>query len=120
MQTITIAGRIGANAEVKEFDDNAAISFSVAVREKTTKGEAVTTWYSATIWRKKDAAQAAKYLTKGTAVTLSGKPKVQAWLHEGKPQGRIHINVDSFTLQGSPMSAPAAGGETPESDEQNF
>jgi single-strand DNA-binding protein len=109
MQTITIAGRIGADAEVRRFEDNVAISFSVGVKDKE-KGEAVTIWYSVTLWRKKDNVKLADFLKKGTAITIIGKPKVHVWLDTktGVPQSRIHITVDNLALQGAPMGAMSA------------
>ncbi|MDR1226571.1 MAG: single-stranded DNA-binding protein [Prevotellaceae bacterium] len=121
MQLITIAGRLGSDAEAKEFDESMALTFSVAVVEKSSKGNKETTWYNATIWRKKDSsgAKLADYLKKGTAITISGKPKAQAWLSvaSGSAVGRTHITVDNFTLQGSPVNTPAIADKPADSED---
>jgi len=106
MQTITITGHLGNDAEVKDFDGNVAISFSVAASDTTSSGEKVTTWYNCTIWRKKDKAKIAEYLKKGTAITLMGKPKLQTWTsNKDNACGRIHITVIDLALQGSQQNA---------------
>ena len=108
MQTITITGHLGNDAEVRGFNDDVAIGFSIAASETKSAGQKVTTWYNCTVWRKKDKAKIAEYLKKGIAVTVTGKPKLQTWVsNDGKANGRIHITVHDLALQSS-LSSTAA------------
>jgi single-strand DNA-binding protein len=105
MNKIIIAGRIGTDAETKEVGERLAINFPVAVSE-SSGNEKKTTWYKATIWRKKDKGDIAGYLKKGTCITVMGRPKAEAWLNkEGQAEGSIRIDVDDVELQGKPSSS---------------
>jgi len=102
METICIAGRLGEDAKVKQFENNnAVINFAVAVNG-IDKGERVSIWYGCSLWRKTDKTSIAEHLKKGTAVALSGRPSVEIWTDkQGLACGRIHVDVDNITLQGN-------------------
>jgi hypothetical protein len=79
MEIIAIAGRLGEDAKVKEFEENVVLNFSVAV-SGVSKGAKATSWYSCALWRKKGKAGLADFLKKGQPVSLSGRPRVEVWL----------------------------------------
>ena len=104
MQRIELIGHIGQDAEVKDFNDNQVINFSVAVTESYTnkQGEKIsnTTWYECAKWGNNTSV--AQYLKKGTQVFVSGKPQSRAWQKEdGTLVSNLGVNVFNLTLLGS-------------------
>lgn len=98
MQTITIAGRIGRDAELRATrNDDQVCNFSVAVETRQGR-EKVTTWWRVSIWGKR-AEVLNPYLTKGSAVTVVGAFELNEY--EGKPQ--LNVRASEVTLQGSPQ-----------------
>lgn len=116
MQQITIAGRIGKDAMVRQTrDGNSVAGFSVAV--DTRRGqERVTTWFDCSLWGRRGEALA-QYLTKGTSVAVSGELGTRE--HEGRTY--LQVRADQVTLLGgrgggggddshSPQPGPQSGG----------
>jgi single-strand DNA-binding protein len=104
MQRIELIGHIGQDAEVKDFNDNQVINFSVAVTESYTnkQGEKIsnTTWYECAKWGNNTSV--AQYLKKGTKVFVSGKPQSRAQQKEnGTLVSNLGVNVFNLTLLGS-------------------
>lgn len=95
MQTITIAGKLGRDAELRRTQsDDAVCGFTVAVdvrqgREKTTN------WWRVSLWGKRGEALA-PYLLKGASVTVIGEFSLGDY--EGKPQ--FNIRASEIALQG--------------------
>jgi single-strand DNA-binding protein len=70
MINLTITGNIGADATIKQLDNNTVCNFAVAC--KTMKGkDAVITWIDCAIWGKRGESLV-NYLTKGSSVTVLG------------------------------------------------
>lgn len=105
MQEIQIIGRIGKDAEVKDFNNNQVINFSVAVSEKYTNkqtGEITnnTTWFECAKWGNNTSV--AQYIKKGGQIFVKGKINNRAWLDQnGTPQVTNGINVFEIELLGS-------------------
>ena len=98
-----IAGRLGRDAELKKTkNDTSVCSFSVAC-EIGWGDSRKTEWVKATIFGKR-AEGLHPYLRKGTAVTVSGEAKANAWTKDGEERAEIQVIVDSLTLQGKPVS----------------
>lgn len=113
MNTGTFAGFLGRDAELKTVGQSQVANFSVAV--STFKGgEKSTLWVSAALWGER-AAKLAPYLTKGSAVTISGDVDVRAYsAKDGAAKAEIVCNVQRVTLQGS----RGEGAEQPRQQEQ--
>lgn len=95
MEQMTIAGRIGRDAEVRTTQGGDSVcGFSVAVDKKTRDGK-TTNWYRVSLWGKRGDALA-QYLTKGSSVTVSGEFSLSEY--EGKPQ--LNIRANEIALQG--------------------
>lgn len=96
MQTITIAGRLGRDAELRTTNGGDAVcGFTVAVH--TSQGrEKVTNWWRVSLWGKRGEALA-QYLTKGAQVTVVGEFSLSEY--EGKPQ--LNVRASEIALQGS-------------------
>lgn len=94
MKSITIAGRIGGDATVRNTDSSDVVSFNVAVDDGF--GDKKTTlWFSCSMWGKRGVS-VAPHLRKGTAVTVSGDLSTRE--HEGKTY--LQIRANDLTLQG--------------------
>ena len=105
MQEIQIIGRIGKDAEVKDFGNSQVINFSVAVSEKYTNkqtGEVTTntTWFECAKWGNNTSI--AQYIKKGGQIFVEGKINNRAWVDQsGTPQVTNGINVFEIELLGS-------------------
>lgn len=134
MQEIQIIGRIGKDAEVKDFNNNQVINFSVAVSEKFTNkqtGEITTNtlWFECAKWGNNTSV--AQYIKKGGQIFVKGKINNRAWLDQnGTPQVTNGINVFEIELLGSkddnqaPLStqqrSPSTAPIIPPVNEQQF
>lgn len=133
MQEIQIIGRIGKDAEVKDFNNNQVINFSVAVSEKYTNkqtGEITnnTTWFECAKWGNNTSV--AQYIKKGGQIFVKGKINNRAWLDQnGTPQVTNGINVFEIELLGSKddstpqpqgQRSPSTAPTIPPVNEQQF
>ena len=99
MNILTIAGRIGKDAEVRATKGDPVCGFDVAV-ESRVKGEKVTTWFRCALWGERGE-KLAQYLTKGSAVAVSGEVSAEVYQpRQGDPVAQIRIRVREVTLLG--------------------
>lgn len=95
MQSITIAGRIGRDAELRNTQNGDAVcGFTVAVDTRQGRDK-VTNWWRVSLWGKRGEALA-QYLTKGASVTVQGEFSLGEY--DGKPQ--LNIRANEIALQG--------------------
>lgn len=94
MQTITIAGRVGRNAETRPAGNDNVTSFTVAVDQRNGRDK-TTNWWRVSIWGKRGDALA-QYITKGSPITVSGEFSLTEY--EGKPQ--LNVRANEVALQG--------------------
>lgn len=99
MNTGTFAGYLGRDADLKTVGQNTVANFSVAVA--TGWGDKKSTlWVSCAIWGER-AQKLAQYLTKGSAVSVSGDIDVRAYKSkDGEARAEMTCNVQRITLQG--------------------
>lgn len=93
MQTITIDGNLGKDAELKSTqggDD--VLSFSVAVKQGWGDKES-SNWFRVSLWGKRSR-KLADHLRKGTKVVVQGELTIGEY--NGKPQFDIRANEISF------------------------
>ena len=105
----TFAGYLGRNADLRQGDTPAksVANFSVAVNVGFGEKKR-TLWIGCAIWGER-AEKLAQYLTKGSAVTVSGDVDLRQYEKKDKTSGaEITCNVQRITLQG--------GGERAERD----
>ena len=100
MLALTIAGRIGKDAETRTLQsgDTTVTGFSVAVDDRSGK-EKQTLWFDVSIWGKRGAALE-QYLTKGTSLTVSGS----LGRREHDVRTYLTLRADNVTLQGGGRS----------------
>lgn len=103
MISAVVAGNLGSDAELKiTTGGQAVLSFSVASSLKA-KGEESTTWVRCSLWGKRGEALS-QYLTKGSAVCVSGGLATRE--HNGKTY--VEMRVDDVKLMGGNKGAPGA------------
>ena len=120
MENLIIAGTVGKDAVLRRTGNNdAVLGFSVAVDQGKDKNgnKRDTKWYDASIWGKR-AESLQSYITKGTKLTLQGRPTARE--HEGKVYMGIVVNELAFQggsqqrqqddNQGSGYQEPPGGG----------
>jgi len=124
MQNITIAGRIGRDAELRRTQGGDAVcGFTVAVDYRDGR-EKATNWWRVSLWGKR-AEALAQYLLKGVSVTVSGEFSLGDY--DGKPQ--LNIRASEIALQGGrgeqrkpdgSQGAPSGGGFAGDLDEDRI
>lgn len=121
MQILMIAGTVGRDAELRRTQGgDAVLGFSVAVDNgKDANGnKRDATWYDCSIWGKR-AESLQSHITKGTKLTLTGRPTCRA--HDGKAYLGLSVNELAFQGGGqqqgtgyrehdAPQSGYGAGG----------
>lgn len=99
MNNLTIAGRIGKDAAVRQAGEYAVCNFDVAV-ESRVKGEKVTTWFRCALWGDRGE-KLAQYLTKGSAVAVSGEVSAKVYQpQQGEARAELMLRVNQVTLLG--------------------
>lgn len=99
MKNLTIAGRLTKDAETRDAGGSRVTGFSVAVDNWDGKTKS-TLFFDASWWGGKGE-KMAQYLTKATAVTVSGDLGTRE--HNGKTY--LTIRVGDVTLQGGKPAA---------------
>jgi len=113
MNLLTIAGRLGRDAEHKTLPSGKeVINFPVAV--DIGRGEnKQTLWVDCALWGER-AAKLQPYLVKGKSVTLAGDFNVRAYLKkDGQPAATITCDVQRLTLQGGSQAEQTAAPAIP-------
>ena len=113
MQLLIIAGTIGRDAEIRHTQNGDAVAgFSVAVDNGKDKNgnKRDATWFDCSLWGKRGESLG-PYLTKGTRVSITGRPSARE--HNGKVY--LQCNVNELTLLGGgqdrkPDTPPAGDG----------
>ena len=105
MNSITIAGQLGRDAELRYLPNGDPVaSFSVADSEGQNKP---TIWWRCSLFGKRGESLA-KYLTKGQAVTVVGKITEREYEKDGATMKAMDVRVQDVALQGGRReSAPA-------------
>ena len=113
MQILTIAGNVGKDAKLnRPGSGDPVLNFSIAVdngKDRDGKSRPAT-WFDCALWGKR-AESLERYITKGTKLTVSGRPSARA--HEGKAY--LGITVNELTFQGSSQNS-GDGDRSPSRD----
>jgi single-strand DNA-binding protein len=97
MNSITIAGTLGRDAEVRYLANGDAVaSFSVADSHGREKA---TIWWNCSLFGKR-AESLAQYLVKGQAVTVSGSVTEREYQKDGVTKKAQDVRVNDIALQG--------------------
>ena len=101
INSVTIAGNLGKDAELKSSQSGTAIlRFGVAVNERRKDQSGnwsdYTNWIGCVMFGKR-AQSVAQYLTKGTKVTIQGKLHYSSWQgNDGKTHSKLEVMVDEL------------------------
>ena len=103
MNSITLAGGLGRDAEVKYLNNGDPIcNFSVADSQGRDKP---TIWWNCTLYGKR-AEALSQYLTKGQSVTVVGTVTEREWQDkEGAKRKSMDVRVSEIALQGGRKDA---------------
>lgn len=106
MNSITVAGNLGRDAEVRFLQNGDPVAgFSVADSQGKDKP---TIWWSCSIFGKR-AEALAPYLTKGQQVTVIGSVSERKWTDkDGNERTSMEIRVSEIALQGGRQQQEAA------------
>jgi len=108
MKSITIAGRLTRDAEVRSLNTGDKVTgFSVAVDDRSGR-EKTTLFFDASIWGQRGE-KLAQYLTKGSSVCVSGDLGKRE--HDGKTY--LTIRVENVTLQGGKPAGEGGSSSGP-------
>ena len=103
MSVITLLGHLGRDAELKAVGDSQVCEWSMAVTAKSRRGES-TAWYRCALWGARGE-KLAQYLTKGTAVVVSGQLVPREYQgKEGDTRMSLDVRVDQFSFAGGGKS----------------
>lgn len=108
MNTITLIGYVGKDAEFRQFNDGGCIAqFSLATTERGYKlqnGTEVpdhTDWHTVVV-RNKLAEVARDYVRKGTRMAVIGKVRYRDYEHQGQKRWVTEIWASGFEMLGGP------------------
>ena len=110
METLIISGNVGPRVELRRTQNgDPVLNFSVAVDQgKDTQGnKRDAKWFECALWGKR-AEALERYITKGSKVTVSGRPTARE--HNGKAY--LGCNVQEITLMGGGERREEAGGHS--------
>ena len=103
MNTATIIGRAGQDAEIKYFESGKVkTTFSLAVNrfDSKTKTE-IPDWFNIEVWDKQ-AEFAGEYVKKGREVAVDGRISISKWTDQtGEERERFLIVANQIRLLGS-------------------
>lgn len=109
MNSITIAGQLGRDAELRNLPDGTPVCvFSVADSQGRDKP---TIWWRAQLFGKR-AESLHQYLTNGQSVTITGNVTEREWKDkDGTPKKSMDVRVQDVALQGGRRDADTRAAE---------
>lgn len=116
MNSITLAGVIGKDAELKSLSNGDMVcKFSVADSQGKEKP---TIWWNCSLFGKR-AESLSQYILKGLKVTIIGSVSERSWMDaSGVEKKSMEVRVGEIALQGSnPSQAPLQKLVTPKTAE---
>jgi len=114
---IILVGNLGRDPELRYTPQGSAVcnlSIATSEKRKDKAGEfqEITTWFRVTLWEKK-AEAASKYLTKGSAVYIEGRLRIEEWTdRDGKNRYTLEVNGTDMQFLGSGGSRDEFSGDS--------
>lgn len=108
---VVLTGNLVRDAELKEAGSAKFLVFSIAVNEKTKKGdnwEDYANYFDVSLFGKRGEALF-QYMKKGTRVAVEGSLHQDRWEKDGKKQNRIVVRADNLELIGGKKSESGSG-----------
>lgn len=103
MNTVTVVGRAGQDAEIRYFESGKVkTTFSLAVNRWDSKSkENVTDWFNIEVWDK-PAEVAGEFVKKGREVAVDGRISISKWNDQsGEERERFLVVANEIRLLGS-------------------
>ena len=103
MNTATVIGRAGQDAEIRYFESGKVkTTFSLAVNRWDSKTkDNVTDWFNIEVWDKQ-AEFAGEYVKKGREVAVDGRISISKWTDQtGEEKERFLVVTNDIRLLGS-------------------
>ena len=103
MNTATVIGRAGKDAEIKYYESGKVrTTFSLAVNRWDSKTkDNVTDWFNIEVWDKQ-AEFAGEYVKKGREVAVDGRISISKWTDQtGEEKERFLVVASDIRLLGS-------------------
>ena len=99
MNSISLSGNLGRDAEVKNFNENYLIKFSIAHNYRQNEEEK-TLWLNCELWRqgKSNTEKAASVLKKGRKIGVVGQLLDDSYEKDGQKIKAVKIKADRFYL----------------------
>ena len=110
MIAAVVSGNLGKDAELKNVDGTAVVSFSVASR-RYANGAEQTDWVSVSFWGKR-AEAVSKFLTKGKSVACRGNVWVREYTHNNEKRYSLECRADDVELLGGNGGAKEESSST--------
>lgn len=110
MKTITIAGNVGKDAEIRRTQDGTPVaSWSVAVEDRAGK-EKSTMWFDVSLWGVRGE-RLAQHITKGTKIVVTGDLGTREY--NGKTYHTVRADNVTMLGGGGPKYEDVASGDQP-------
>ena len=114
MNVFSFTGNLGRDAEAKNANGHALLSFAVPVKAGFGQNEQ-TNWIDCTLWGKQAEGQLINYLVKGQRVSVSGELGSREYqANEGTMRTVLTCRVQHIGLEG----APSNGGQQQQQQRQ--
>jgi single-strand DNA-binding protein len=105
MNSLTIAGVLGKDPELKQVGQDQVLSFTVADSQGKEKP---TLWWNCQLWGKR-ATTLQQYMAKGQKVTVSGNVQMREYTDkDGNKKTAMDVRVNDVALQGGEQALKAA------------
>lgn len=120
MENLTIAGRVGQDATIKDFNGNQYTAFSIAVDNSYKKQDGTkveqTNWYNCL----KTGTGIAPHIKKGQFLVVSGRPKPKLFRDQnGQTQISLNMMAEHVTLGPNPNPTSGQAYSSPSSPQAN-
>jgi len=122
---IIVVGNLGRDPELRYTPQgNAVCDFSMATnekrRDKAGEMQSVVTWFKITLWGKQ-AENASKYLTKGSAVYIEGRLRIEEWTdRDGNNRHSLEVNATDMQFLSSNRNDESNQDTVESNSENNF
>lgn len=118
---VILMGNITRDIELKYIQSGTAVTelgLAVNDRRKTSSGEWVdeTTFVDVTLWGR-TAEVASEYLSKGSAVLVEGRLKLDQWETDGQKRSKLRVVADKMQMLGGKGSGGGGSHENRSDDE---
>lgn len=103
MNKVMLLGHVGGNAELKEFDDNSVMNFSLATnrkwKDKAGKPQESTEWHKVAMWGER-AEKLAQYITKGKMLLVEGEIRTRTYEKDDETKYFVEIVANNIEFAG--------------------